>query len=533
MSKRRSRRRKSVHRVAGPLALAGVTAVSFGARPASGLPVDGSLPAPGGSVPVASTRAGGGSPVSSQPPDQHIYARPLAPGDAPVKGALPSGWVLKDTIVSNTDSTLAGTDTWGDWEPSLALNGANPKELIISAFSSVWSAGNAALFRSVDGGSTWSKVFSIPRPPGTPGNGCPCDQVFDFDRSQHLLGSILDEVSGGDVYTGSTNQASNPLAWLWRTSGGVAVKTDSPGGDDADQPWLRVGPNPANSAQDNAYVAYDDFTASQLKVGVSSNANPPNISTTRVIGPLTSFVNPGLRLGVNPANGTVYAVYQYATQKNADGSFHVEYVLNRSTDGGNTWSLNGSSSGVYFVQGNSDQVFPKFGGVNALLGGVDAVAVDKTSGDVYVVYGYKDTTTGNDRLAIARLVANGTGGLQLASNVFLTGQVTAALPSVAVRDDGTVGVLYDTYDGNNASGFPVFSAHLAQSKNHGTSFNDTNILSFASPATDDGDPRQRVLGDYQSLRSYKNNFYGTFVGNGASFGRPFSNGDAVFFKAPK
>ena len=78
----------------------------------------------------------------------------------------------------------------------------------------------------------------------------------------------------------------------------------------------------------------------------------------------------------------------------------------------------------------------------------------------------------------------------------------------------------------------MFSAHLAQSTDHGLTFSDVKLLAFASPAKDNGDPRQRVLGDYQSLRSVGNNFYGTFTANGVQFGRTTSNTDAIFVKAP-
>jgi hypothetical protein len=78
-----------------------------------------------------------------------------------------------------------------------------------------------------------------------------------------------------------------------------------------------------------------------------------------------------------------------------------------------------------------------------------------------VVYGDKDTTTGNNRLSIKRLTDNGVGGLNIGPPHFVTGQVQAALPSVAVTADGpgTVAVLYDTFNGIVA-GFPQFTAHL-------------------------------------------------------------------------
>jgi len=164
---------------------------------------------------------------------------------------------------------------------------------------------------------------------------------------------------------------------------------------------------------------------------------------------------------------------------------------------------------------------------------VDAAAVDPTNGDLYYVYGTKDATTGENRLAVRRLTANGSGGLNIGVENFVTDQVQAALPSVAVATNGTIGVLYDTYDGTDTnSGLPVFTTHLAQSTDHGATFAGTALITFLSPARDNGDSRQRVLGDYQQLRRVGTTFFGAFSANGAAFGRSLANIDAIFLSAP-
>jgi hypothetical protein len=114
---------------------------------------------------------------------------------------------------------------------------------------------------------------------------------------------------------------------------------------------------------------------------------------------------------------------------------------------------------------------------------------------------------------------------------FVTGQVEAAIPSVAVASDGTVGVFYYTFDGFSHDNFPIFSAHLAQSSDHGVTFNHQTLLTFLSSATDNGNSRQRVLGDYMQMKAADSCFYGAFTGNGVPFGRPFANHDPIFFRA--
>ena len=129
-------------------------------------------------------------------------------------------------------------------------------------------------------------------------------------------------------------------------------------------------------------------------------------------------------------------------------------MLNRSTDGGHSWTLNGSPTGIVIANADSTQPTPKFGTVNALLGGVDHATTDPRNGDVYYVYGHRDPGTGNDRLAIRRVTANRAGNATIGPERFVTGQVEAALPQVAMTDDGTLGVFYYTFDGFSGGRLP-------------------------------------------------------------------------------
>jgi hypothetical protein len=461
-------------------------------------------------------------------------SHPLRAGDVQRTRALPPGYSLVDPVVSNTNANLKNTDTWPDGEPSLAVNCCT---VVITTFAGNWSGGSAPLYRSKDDGATWTKAASIPRPTGRTVNaGCPCDQVVDYGRNGTLVGTFLDLISDNPevnaIYTGSTTNSGSASSWMWKTINGIATRTERPTGDHADQPWLRVTRDPTTSSQDNAYVGYDDFTPpADIRVSTSLGVSPPYFTYARQVGFFNCCVNPGTRLAVDQRNGTVYVLYQYATQENFDGSMHIIYGLNRSTDAGATWTLNGSTTGMSVAEADSEQPTPKFGTVNALLGGVTSVAVDQNNGDVYVAYGIRDPDTGYNRIAVARLNANATGGLKVVSRTYLPGQYDSALPSIAVAS-GTVGVLFDRFIGYNASGYPIFSANLAQSTDRGSTWTNVKLLQFASASKDDGDSEQRVLGDYQSMRSIGGYFYGSFTANGAQFGRSVSNMDPVFFRAP-
>jgi len=487
----------------------------------------------------------------SWPPDSNAYSRSALAEDRnpggrtairPQQLGTPNfpNIFVRDTVVSNVDPTLTNTDQFGDSEPAIAINAEHPNRIVLTAFSGFnWTnpgtnpPGDAPLWLTTDGGNTWSKDATIPSPDGVNGKFCPCDQTIDYGRHNELFGSFL-TVDPTNIYSGSTTNPDNVSSWQWPLQKHQATLTDFGAPNNADQPWLLVNPDPFVSAQDNAYVAYDDFSgccSPTMRVSIALGTAPPFFVRDVLTGVSSPFINPGHRLAVDPRTGFVYELYQVRIAPGADGvSQNINFVLNRSTDGGATWGLNGSPTGIVVANADSTQPRPKFGTVNALLGGVDHVAVDHMTGDVYVVHGKRDGVTGNNRLGIVRLVDDGKGGLAIAKRAFVSRQVQAALPSVAVNASGVVGVLYDTFDGFSSTGFPIFSAHLAISRDQGSSFSTQVLETFLSPATDNGNGRQRVLGDYQQLKAVGNNFYGVFTGNGAPFGRPFANMDPIFFK---
>jgi hypothetical protein len=480
----------------------------------------------------------------SWPKDTTSYARPALHEDFlfgrihDELGAAGQAFMV-DVVVNNTNAGLAASDTFNDGETSIAVNPSNPNEIAITAFSSRWGIGNAALWHSTDAGQTWTKRLTVPAPPGAPNTAnCPCDQAVDYGRGNRLSGAFMTESASdvADLYSGTTVDPTNAASWGWLLDGsGNAVKTETHGVGDIDQPWLLVGPDPVTAAQDNVYVAYDDFSVSprDMRVAVARGSNPPQFTVDRSAGTgPTGTINPGFRLAVDSGRGFVYAAFQQLLGAGAGDSRKINYMLNRSVDGGNTWGLNGNASGLLIATADSNQPTPKFGTVNALLGGVDHAAVDPNSGDVYYVYGTRDSGTAKNRLSVVRLRSDGAGGLVKGVPVFVTDQVQAAIPSVAVTSDGTVGVFYYTSDGMSSDGFPIFTAHVTFSRDHGQSFVDNPLLTFLSSAKDNGDPRQRVLGDYMQLKAVGCTFYGAFTGNGVPFGRTFANHDPIFFRVP-
>src|SRR5262249_39750413 len=119
-------------------------------------------------------------------------------------------------------------------EPSIAVNPANPMQMVIGAFGGGNPVPNNPYFVSNDGGATW----------------------FDFGSIDHLDKSIAWTPDGSAVLTAvligshiDTYSAASALV----TSGGNfgSVINDYVGSDDNDQPWLRTGSN-------RVYLAFND-----------------------------------------------------------------------------------------------------------------------------------------------------------------------------------------------------------------------------------------------------------------------------------
>jgi hypothetical protein len=480
--------------------------------------------------------------MRSAPKDKNSYHRLVIPedlnppkvgGKSKAEQSSQFDVFVVDTVVNNTDPNLKNIDSFGDQEISIAINPHHQNEIVMTSFNALWGT-VAPLWLSRNRGNSWTREFVINPPPGVSQTAvldCPCDQTVDFTQFRGLAGTFLvEDDTTANIYSAlARNAATGPFKYFQSPPGVAQPTTHLDGVNDEDQPWLLVGRQPGASGE-NVYVAYDDFnTAPDMRVAVAKATDPLVFTVDNRTGFSTPVINPGHRLAIDQNSGAVYSLFQRRTGPGAGDSQNIDYMLNRSLDGGDTWTLNGSATGIVVANADSTQPRPKFCTVNALLGGVDHAAVDPQTGDVVYVYGNRDPNTGNNRLAMRRLTDNGSGGLAIGSEVFITGQVQAAIPSVAVTENGTIGVFYYTCDGTSLTGFPIFTAHFAVSIDRGATFTGLELETFLSPATDNGDARQRVLGDYMQLKAVENQFYGGFTGNGAPFGRTISNNDPIFY----
>jgi hypothetical protein len=427
-------------------------------------------------------------------------------------------------VFLNAGYDLANDDRGN--EPAITANPLDPNQIVLTSFSgSDWpTGGNATFFYSSNGGTSWTYIAAVPPPPGTTTNYyCPCDQTMDWGRDGQIYGTFLHFNTGGTVSTVFSAQATDPTdpgSWVYRAPGGVAQSTNLPAYIYPDQPWLWSGPLPGDNSQTNVCVAYDNFDSgyanSQIRGADSPGANPLDFSRDAPSNSdgqqYNDGMNPGNRIAVGP-DGKIFNVFQRLEAGLGGGVKQLTYLINVSADGGQTWSVANSDhlSGAKIVaasqlsfQGNGS----KIGGVNALLGGVDAIAADR-GGNAWVVYGARATMTSHDQLFLVK-VTYSAGSLTVGTPVTLSSStLDSYLPSVAVLPNGEVGVLFITLSGS------TFQWRFQQYTNGTTLNKTTGFPSFTSPFTSSGASNQRIFGDYVQVRAAGCKYYGTYPAKGS------------------
>jgi hypothetical protein len=403
----------------------------------------------------------------------------------------------------NTFIKFNGYKDWGN-EPSIAVNPTNANQIAVSsfAFNTSSTTSGASLWYSTNGGANWNITFPLQAPVN--GVGIPNDQTFKYDSTGNLHGAFLS--FNNNIYSGMTSNPAAANSTTWANAGG---RINTVGLNTSDQPWIGVQGGKVFAAYDNFNSS---FTSTEQRVAVSNN-NGTTFTVDNPIsrgGQLPITGNPGTRIATD-SKGNVYSIFGYATSSGTPGVQNVSYRLNASFDGGNSWKFTNSNpnpGGLIIDSGKSTQSNGEsFGGVNVLRGNITSIASDPNGSHIYTVYGKQDGS-GVDRLFLAEFHPDPNNPMNLLERpnpaAFSVPGEQSALPSIAVTDNGTIFVLYDTFAGGE------FHVHLAESTDEGLTFTDEVLYDFTAPFPSS----DRELGDYQSLIAVGNTVYGTFPGRG-------------------
>lgn len=397
-----------------------------------------------------------------------------------------------------------------DTEPSIAVNPLNPLEIVIVTFSENWGPGVAApIWRSTNGGLTWTKLFIVPQP--APGVSGPGDQKIAFDRA-------------GNLHVAELGVGGGLQDFVFRQTGAITSALTAGASYGDDQPHLDI--DRSTGACANAlYSPWLDFSLSRPR-STSSNSTNRGVTLTDVaVGNNAAFPNRTSRIAVAP-NGRAFLIYK-TREGSAGANFeNAHFRVSRSDDCGVTWtglgaggvSVHGAPAVVTFFTNQFGN--PAKGKVARARSSDAWIAADPGDGDIYAAYVNRDAS-GFGQIYVARSTDDGA--------TWVTTRVTdgthhSAYPEIAVANNGTVGVLYVDYD--DAGPATLFRHGFARSFDNGATWTD-QVLQTMDPGPLTNAQSGFLWGDYEGLTALGNTFYGVFTG--ASIGRATAQLDPIFF----
>lgn len=407
-------------------------------------------------------------------------------------------------VANNTTDPLNSDDT----EPSIAVNPLNPLEIAIVAFSDNWGPGvMSSVWKSRDGGVTWTKIQQIPATPS--GNNGPGDQKISFDAAGNLLIAELDGGFNDYVYR-QTGTSDAPL------TAGMSYGWD--------QPHLDVDRITGGPCFNRVYSPWLN-TVGTNRSNVSNSADFGVTMTNLAVGS-TSFNNRTTRIALAP-DGKAYIIYKTREGSAGTNFENVHFRVMRSDDCGGTWGALGATGTSVHGAGTVVSWFTSSWGnpAKGLTGRArssDAwIAVDPTDGDIYAAYVSKDASTFG-QIYVARSTDQGS---TWTPTRVTDGTHHSAYPEIAVAGNGALGVLYIDYDDSGAS--TIFRHRFARSYDDGTTWSDQNLQSM-DPSTLSNASPGFLWGDYEGLTALGHTFYGVFTGE--SIGRVPAQMDPIFFE---
>jgi len=418
------------------------------------------------------------------------------------------------TVVNIIPQSLSG-ETHQDSEPNLAVNPANPKQIVATAFTPDPMGGpNAPIFVSTDGGSTWSLNTIVPSAgsTGTNPSGTSDITLRFAGTSSRLFSAILDGGTGAFEVHRTADATSSTVMTTLETRA------------DEDQPYVQAATvmGGAAAGKDRVYIGVNDFNASGGKTAtieqtLDGGAAAPTFASVRVERRTTLGQDgPQVRPAVH-GDGTIYAgFYRWIS---ATGSFpgntlvitNAELIVVRDDDWGSGATpfsaLTDPSDGLAGRRVATALSFPfNQTGVAAngqeRWGGDISIAVDpRNSSTVYVAY---TTLVGTVyTINVLRSTDRGANWTATASPLLAIGN--AKNPSLAINSLGTVALVYQQFTGSGAT--QRWETHYRETTN-GTTWSDTLLCTTLSQAP--ARTFSPYLGDYLHLMANGKDFYGIF-----------------------
>jgi len=220
--------------------------------------------------------------------------------------------ILAEFITSGVASTSTSTGFTTQVSPPGQGNATEPSVAVDRSDGTVWvawQASGAHVARSDDGGRSWHQVLSEPDVGDVDmriGGPTPCmaQTTGCIPRTHRVYVSSIEELP----LPLQTHVAySDDRGATWTVNNLAAVNPSF-----IDRPWLAVYPSKVSANQDQVYIAYHDFTASQINVAASNDGGQTFGPSVDVLGQnglaeIESFCNTvPSDIEVDPETGEVY-----------------------------------------------------------------------------------------------------------------------------------------------------------------------------------------------------------------------------------
>jgi hypothetical protein len=241
----------------------------------------------------------------------------------------------RSEVVPTADTPVGVHPVIHENEPSITVNPTNPK-FVVAAFHAL-GTGRCAVFRSTDGGLTWSFVTLLPLL--NPAHTC-SDPVVRYSPNGAIVYavymSVLDDITSFIVVCRSTNNGQS-----WCTTPVVAI----PGGPGRfpDKPWIDVHRFfPDSNTNDKVYVTATVFTPAGCQIEFSRSTNgglawsAPTVLTTAGCPPVVQGSRPIGGRAISPSVGHVLVCWYHSENDGyLTGAFDIR--CRSSGDYGATW----------------------------------------------------------------------------------------------------------------------------------------------------------------------------------------------------
>ena len=403
-------------------------------------------------------------------------------------------------VVNMMPAALSG-ESRQDSEPNIAVNPANPTDIVGTAFTPAAGGSFAPIYVSVDGGLAWSLRNVVP------GNG--------FVGTGDITVGFA--TRGGMLYAGTLNGTTGHLQ-IMRTSGPTSTTPMTVLVDRAneDQPWVVAGSVVVSGASvDRVFVGSNDFNQPSGQTGTvdrsadaATQPAPAGFAPFQLEHRTTSGQDgPPVRIALHPS-GVVYAAFHRWVTNNGS-NITIDVVVTRDDAWGTSASpfraLVDSGDGV-IGQRVATGRFIRFNDTmgQERLGADLAITVDPTDANtVYIAWCDRvGGSAGTDWTIHLRRSTDGgqnwSGDLRTITN--------AKNPALAINSQRVVGFAYQQFTGTR------WVTQLEVTADGWASAATTMVLHTA-PSNTPARAFFPYIGDYIRLLAVDVDFYGVFSGS--------------------